>query len=138
MTTEPDRAEPLLGELRSERRRSMKGAIAATAPTELTTMIYQALATSDDDAQLAGELVRSGVPRQVLDLATLTNDEGREALGYSSANFRATVNQTKSLPEPAVESRRWASTNITEHEKQRRYRRADRGRECCAQISHRA
>lgn len=125
MTTAPDRAELLPGDLRSELRRSMNRAIAATAPSDLTTAIYQALATSDDDAQLAGELVRSGVLRQVLDLATLTDDQVKEALGYSSASFRATVNQTKSFPEPAVESRRWASTDIAEYETQRRYRRAD-------------
>ncbi|MGJ9374385.1 hypothetical protein [Nesterenkonia sp. CF4.4] len=125
MTTAPDRAELLPGDLRSELRRSMNRAIAATAPTDLTTAIYQALAVSDDDAQLAGELVRSGVLRQVLDLATLTDEEVRESLGYSAASFRATVNQTKSFPEPAVESRRWASTDITEYEKHRRYRQAD-------------
>lgn len=125
MNTTPKETSPVTHDLRSQLHRSVQQAMSATAPTHLSGLLHQAMAAAGaDDQELAAELVRNGALARIVELGTVDDASTREVLGYSPASFRAAISKTKSFPDPAVEDRRWALSDIQAYGQHRRNRRS--------------
>lgn len=91
----------------------------------LEELIASALSTTNDDTQLAKTLVASGALAEIIRRGTYDEATVQKRLNYASANgIRSALSKARhnkgSFPEPIVEGRRWARTEVEEYRKTKR------------------